>query len=155
MTKMMTMLLAVAILAGLTSTTAHAQRPHLPIANEEADRIGDGNWVRIKYTLSDGKPGRLEGTITAENHVFLSGFCGGGTIRVHDARGNILLNQPLPTIGVNGTAIGNSTRTKSFTIDLPDSVLDSARSITCRMYYGDKPLELPPINIDIRTPLRP
>lgn len=135
--------IAGAILTGVivlaAPQAANAQRPHLPIKYDDNWRIGEGNWVQVCATFSDGAPARIDGTITVRNFVFLSGFCGSAVLNAHDGKGNIIGRWKLDSCGVNGELFGGSVKSKTFSIDVPAALADRVRSLTVEALYADNP----------------
>jgi hypothetical protein len=118
------LLLTVATLVGGSA------RAELPLKAEKTARVDDhAHFMTVRVQVSNGAPGRVDGSIRCYSKHALEGFVGSGVLLFKDGRGNIVYKAATPSVGVNGEYVGNSDREKLFQMDLPDLVRDNVASI--------------------------
>ncbi len=117
---------------------------HLPIKQAEGNRefrVDEGHWVYVTAQISQvGKAARIDGELTGINRTVFAGFHAAGIITLFDDRDNVIIKMLIPKqLGVNGTALGGSSRTEPFVIDLPERIAMRVRRFEVKGFARHHP----------------
>lgn len=108
----------------------------LPITHSQSDNIAGGT-MQTSITLYE--TGRLDGVTRTFTKVKLRGFTGGASVVITDPNGHVLWGSEMHSFRVDGSYIGNSDRTDSWSEQVPSEVIIHAGGAAIIHLHNPKP----------------